>query len=209
MKKIIFLLLATVSFSASSLAQGKGNIEFGINTGLNTSFRDSYFENIDYRTSYNVGASLDFYFSDRWSIKVKGIYDNKGWNRDYINIDGDTYDTNIDLNYITVPVMANWHFGRKRNWYLNFGPYVGFLTKAEDTRFGYDVKDNIENTDFGIAFGLGVKIPLNNMLKLYFEYEAQSGISNVFKEDYTNSYYNNNISNYRGAFNVGLNFLIK
>ncbi|WP_233496696.1 outer membrane beta-barrel protein [Mucilaginibacter hurinus] len=46
--------------------------------------------------------------------------------------------TNYKLDYLTIPVMANWHFGRTKNWYLHFGPYVAFLL---------NVKTSIANTD--------------------------------------------------------------
>ncbi|PHK14099.1 hypothetical protein VF12_41075, partial [Nostoc linckia z15] len=85
-------------------------------------------------------------------------------------------------------------------------PYVGFLLNAEDTRFGFDVKDQTESTDFGLAYGLGVKIPLNNYLKFFIEYEGQSGFTDVIKDDIN---YSNLETNSRGSFNIGVNFLLK
>lgn len=99
--------------------------------------------------------------------------------------------------------MANWHFGKKRNWYLDFGPYVGFLMSAEDTKFGLDLKDSFNSTDFGLNFGIGVKIPVSNKMKLTFEYEGQSGLSNIFKDSDTN------VLNSRSSLNIGLNFMMK
>jgi len=99
--------------------------------------------------------------------------------------------------------MANWHFARKRNWYLNFGPYIGFLMNAEETRFNLDVKDGFNATDFGLAFGVGVKIPVSDKLKISLEYEGQSGMKNIFKES------NEDVFNSRWGLNVGVNFLMK
>jgi len=47
-------------------------------------------------------------------LKGKLIYDQKGWDNDVIldSNTGDYYPTNYDVNYLTVPVMANWHFGK-------------------------------------------------------------------------------------------------
>jgi opacity protein-like surface antigen len=204
MKKTIQVLLVTLLFSAVAKAQGRGNIEFGLNTGYNASYVNNYYEYLDYRNGYNFGASLDFYFSQDWSLKVKAIYDKKGWNHDLINVDGNNFVTNYDLTYLTVPVMANWHFGNYHDWYINFGPYIGFLMDAEDTRFGYDIKDSFNETDFGVALGLGVKIPISNYVKINLEYDMQAGLTDALVEDY-----GENISNFRHSFNVGLNFLLK
>lgn len=207
MKKLLLALAFTGLCSLSLQAQGKGNIEFNLNVGYNSSYaNDSEYGSYDYRSAFNVGAGLDFYFNDRWSIKAKAIYDSKGFNNVILtNLEsGVRFNSNIQLNYITVPVMANWHFGRKRNWYLNFGPYVGFLVDAKETRFDTDIKDGINSTDAGLAFGIGVKIPLNDKLRLFFEYDGQSGFSDIYKSNYRYNTYIN-----RSAFNVGINFLLK
>jgi len=211
MKKTLYSLLAALSLCFVAQAQTKGSIEMGINGGVNfTSVSGTDYNywgttTSESSVSFNVAASLDFYFSDRWSIKVKGIYDRKGWDSAYITLgDGRDYSTNVDMNYITVPVMANWHFGGKRNWYLNFGPYVGFLTSAKETRFDTDLKDNFNTTDAGLAYGIGVKIPVSNHVKLFFEYEGQTGLSDIYKDNYDGS-----VTTNRGAANVGINFLLK
>jgi outer membrane protein W len=207
-KKTILAAIAVFSALAAT-AQSKGNIEFGIGAGVNFSNlsvrgSNNYWGNADGSTAFNVGASLDYYFSDRWSIKVKPAYDRKGWDNDVISDGVDSYSTDINTDYITVPVMANWHFGRKRNWYLNFGPYVGFLISAKETRFDTDLKNAFETTDIGAALGIGVKIPLNEKLKLFIDYQEQTGFSPVFKNDDSI-----NAFTVRTSFNVGLNFLLK
>lgn len=203
MKQISYLI-AAFTFSAAVNAQDKGNIEFGFNAGFNMSTVSSDEDNAEINQTFNIGASADYYFSDRWSIKVKAIYDRKGWDRDFItDIDGNMVPTNIDLDYLTIPVMANWHFGGKRNWYLNFGPYVGFLMTAEETTFNTDIKDVFNTTDAGLALGIGVKIPLNDKLKLFIEYDGQYGFGEIFKDSF-----GERITGSRDAFNIGLNFLL-
>ncbi len=204
-KRIAFTLLTFCFFFHTSSGQEKGKVEFGVNAGYNSATVSSDDVTADYGDGFNLGFSADYYFSNRWSIKGKLIYDQKGWNRGFsedVNT-GVSYKTNYNLDYITIPVMANWHFAKKRNWYLNFGPYIGFLMRAEETRFGTDVKYAFNTTDFGLALGVGVKIPVSDKLKLSIEYETQSGMSEVFKdseEPFTNS---------RWSLNFGVNFLMK
>lgn len=204
MKKILLSIIALTAF-VSGYAQGKGNIEFGVNAGYNNSTitLNEYSGTPDSRLSFNVGVSADFYFSDRWSLKAKAIYDRKGWDDELLFIPNlETGSTDIELDYITVPVMANWHFGRKRNWYLNFGPYVGFLISAKETRLNTDIKNEFKSTDAGLAFGIGVKIPVSDKVRLFFEFDGQAGTSEIFEDS-------REASNSRSAFNVGLNFLLK
>lgn len=205
MKKVLCAILIVLSSTTVLFAQKKGTTELGFNFGYNNSSARSSEISSDLGSGFNVGFAMDYYFSDRWSIKGKLIYDQKGWDNGFItDLDtGTTYETDYNLNYLTIPVMANWHFAKKRNWYLNFGPYLGMLLSAKETRFGLDLKEGFNGTDFGLALGIGVKIPVSDQMKLFLEYEGQSGFTNIFKES------NETITNSRSSFNVGLNFILK
>jgi len=206
MKKIILTLLA-VSGIYTVQAQNKGNVEFGLGTGLNLSTVSSsdFYGNPDTNVSYNFNGSAEYYFSESWGIKAMVMYDRKGWDDAFITDVESGYSTrtNINMDYITIPVMANWHFGRKNNWYLNFGPYVGFLMSAKDTELDIDLKDAHNTTDAGLAFGIGVKIPLNNYMKLFIEYQEQAGVIDIFKSNDVDP-----VLNSRSAFNIGINFML-
>ncbi len=148
----------------------------------------------------------DYFFSDRWSIKVKAGYDQKGWDNGYItNLNtGQSYATNYRLDYLTIPVMANWHFGKKRNWYLNFGPYAGVLLSATETAFATDLKDVFNSTDLGFDFGIGVKIPVSSRVKILLEADGQASFSDIVKNNSGDK-----IQNTRSSYNVGLVFGLK
>jgi len=205
MKKFITLALVALGFVNSMNAQGKGDVEFGVNTGVNfTNISDSD-NTAGTNTTFNFGGSADYYFSDRWSIKAKLIYDRKGWDDDAImDSYGNYVRTDINANFITIPVMANWHFGSKRNWYLNFGPYTGVLLNAKETRFDRDLTKFLNSSDFGLSLGIGVKIPVSDKLKVFFEYEEQYGFSDVLNIPNVSSTHN-----VRSALNIGLNFKMK
>lgn len=204
MKKKIITVKLLIAFSVIGFAQKKGDVEFGINLGLNSSNVTSKYLSSDTGTGVNLGFAADYFFSDSWSLKGKIIYDQKGWDNGLLYVGVNRYNTNYNLNYLTIPVMANWHFGKKKNWNLNFGPYAGFLLSAEETAYNTNVKEFFNTNDFGLNIGIGVKFPLSNKLKLNIEYEAQSGFSDVFKDNN-----NKRIIGTRGALNVGLNFLMK
>jgi hypothetical protein len=206
MKKFLTAILILSGIYTTAFAQAPNNGEFGINVGLNTSSvqYSGTGENSDYKVGVNFGISGEYYFSDRWGVKAKVIYDQKGWGNGFIQLeDGTEIDgVNYHLNYFTVPIMANWHFGRKRNWYLDFGPYVGFLASANESSNSADIKPLFTSTDVGIAFGLGVKVPVSRTASVFFEYDGQGGLNNVFKDS------DGTFQNIRSSFNVGLLFPI-
>jgi opacity protein-like surface antigen len=204
MKKRLFITALSIFGILTSNAQDSGEFELGIGLGLNlanVSTIDGQ-NNTSSLTSFNAGVSGEYYFSDRWGFKAKLIYDSKGWSDGFITDENfNTITTDFKLNYVTLPVMANWHFGSNRNWYLNFGPYVGFLVNAEDSELGLDLKDGFKSTDFGFAFGIGYKFEIDDNIKLFIEYDGQSGFSDIFEENAGDA-----IRNGRSSLNIGALF---
>ncbi|WP_461453565.1 porin family protein [Mucilaginibacter sp.] len=208
MKKIFTTLAIILGCYSLTFAQQKGSVEFGANVGYNNSYvNETYSGNSsDFISGVNAGLFVDSYFSNAWSLKVEVNYDQKGWgNGFYTDQNGTTYDgVNFKLNYITVPVLASWHFGYTNNWYVHFGPYVGFLMSAKETTDNIDVKQVFNTVDGGLDLGIGVKIPISNRAKIFFEYDGQAGVVNIFKnsDDYSN------VENLRSSINAGINFSI-
>ena len=206
MKKILTTLLILLGIYSVSFAQTRNTVEFGANIGYNESnvTYSGSGQSSDYVIGFNAGVSMEYYFSDRWGIKGKLIYDQKGWGNGYLTFDdGSEIDgVNFHLNYLTIPVMANWHFGRMRNWYLNFGPYVGVLLNTTETSNSVDnLKDAFNTTDFGLALGIGVKFPISNNVKMFFEADGQGGVTDIFKNNPDGA-----VQTVRSSINVG--FLI-
>jgi opacity protein-like surface antigen len=202
---VIYLMVLLISHATYSQAQS-GDIELGF--GIGPSFASvSDFDgqaNAGTLTSFNMAASGEYYFSDRWGIKMKLIYDNKGWSDGFIEDETGFFDTDYKLGYLTIPVMANWHFSKNRNWYLNFGGYAGFLLSAKDTTLDTDLKESFSSTDFGLTAGIGYGFRLNDQMRLFLEYEEQFGFSDIFEFNPGDA-----ISNRRSSFNLGLLYQLK
>ncbi|PQJ21570.1 porin family protein [Tenacibaculum sp. SG-28] len=204
MKKQLFFLSLVILSTFHSFSQDTGYIEFGGNIGLsftNISTMDGQYNKTS-RKTFTGGITGEYYFSDRWGLKTKLIYDSKGWGDGSIKDNDDNeITTDFKLNYLTVPVMANYHFGSNRNWYLNFGPYIGFLITAEDSELGIDLKDGFNGTDFGLAFGIGYKFELNTNTKMFIELDGQEGFIDIFEMNEGKA-----IRNGRSSVNLGLLF---
>jgi len=203
--KNILLLFLTV-FSTTAFSQGKGNVEFGFNIGANLSNITQSDYTYPYAVGFNVGGSMEYYFSNAWGIKGKLIYDQAGWNNDliYETVTDSYVPTNFRLNYLTIPIMADYHFGDKKDVYFNFGPFVSILLNAHDTRFDSDVKEFFNPTDFGLMIGVGYTYLLSDKLKFFVGFDARGGLIDVVK-------YNENptVLSTCMNFNVGLNMLMK
>nr|WP_321228101.1 porin family protein [uncultured Psychroserpens sp.] len=206
MKKLLTIILfASLGMFNLNAQSDKGDIELGLGIGFNYSnvvVGSDAEDATDSKTGLNVAAVGEYYFSDRWGIKAKLIYDQKGWGNGFFENENGVFTTDYNINYLTIPVMANWHFGSTRKWYLNFGPYLGLLLNAETANGGIDVKEGISSTDFGIAYGIGYKFDVADNTKLYIEWDGQAGFSDVFEESNSNS----SVRNGRGSFNVGVLF---
>ena len=206
-----FISLLVLSVSSLSFGQNtKGAIELGFNSGINFSQVGNSTGNADVSIGLNVGVSADYFFSNRWSLKTKLIYDQKGWDNGFMEnssldptLEG-PYVTDFNLNYLTIPVTGSWHFGSKRNWNLHFGPYAGLLLNANETTKETNVTNTFNTFDFGLSLGIGVKIPLSQNLKLSIAYDEQAGLLDIFNENPGAS-----ITNSRSSFNVGVNFMLK
>ncbi|WP_452224709.1 porin family protein [Lacinutrix chionoecetis] len=208
MKKLLFTALAVLALTVTHAQLDKGDFELGLGAGVNLSnvvVGGDTENSTDSRTSFNIGASGEYYFSDRWGIKAKFIYDQKGWGNGFVFNEetSETTVTDFELGYLTIPVMANWHFGSTRKWYLNFGPYVGILLNAEDSVLGLDLKEGFNTTDFGLAFGIGYKFEIADNTKLFIEYDGQSGLSDIFENNEGDS-----VRNGRSSINVGVLFAL-
>lgn len=94
MKNIVLTMIIALGLTTSISAQKKGDVEFGFNIGYNSStVSDSQFS-ADNGSGMNLAGSMDYYFSNTWSIKTKLIYDQKGWDNGFIeDVDGFDYIT--------------------------------------------------------------------------------------------------------------------
>ena len=124
MKKLFVTLFIILGFYSISLAQRRGDNEFSITAGGNLSYIESNYYESDINGGFNAGIAIDHYFSREWSLKISASYQQKGFGIDsYSDNDGNEFDgVTYKLNYVTIPVLAEAHFGRQIEWYINFVP---------------------------------------------------------------------------------------
>ena len=115
------------------------------------------------------------------------------------------------LNYLEIPVMAKWEWGNSWRYYVNIGPYVGFLLAAKQKTSGNsqlyfdsggtqpveisgqplppqsfdattDVKSSLKKTNFGITGGAGISKTMGKCGDLILDIRAADGLTTIQKD---------------------------
>ena len=118
------------------------------------------------------GILGDLYLNDRWSIR-SGL--------SHFTLGSSTPYTELKLNYLNIPINANWHFGGERHWNLNFGISPQFLLKATDADL--DVKAFYKNFQLAFSYGIGYKIEVTETFGILIDLQGQVGLTqSIVKE---------------------------
>lgn len=198
-KLFLAAFIAVIAGTSMNAQSDSGDFTIAPQIGVNLSSYSSPNRNYDLRTSFAGGAVVEYYFNNRWSLRSGLLYDAMGAKDAFGNVD--------KLNYLTIPINVNWHFGKKRNWFLNFGPAVSFLMSAKSELINgteIDIKNVVSSVDVGFDVGIGYKFDLSDNMQLAIDYQGLNGFVDVVKEGEITLL--SDIKNARSSFNVGLVF---
>ena len=167
----------------------------------------------EFRLGPSVGVSGSVRTSKGWSWQTGIIIDQRGMfysNSSYIPWDNNTTlethtEAHLKLNYWTVPIMVQRHFGRVLDWYIEVGTCFSYLKTAktvgevvmdmpnvfdgtvESVKSDFDAvaSSNYGHDLCGIG-GLGFIVPLQKglwgpSLSLVFNARYYHGLINVYK----------------------------
>jgi len=163
MKKTILsfvLAAATVGAFAQEVAIGlKGGLNFA---NLDVSDLEGTYNN---RTGYHLGAFTLFKFGNI-GIQPEIVFSEQG---SKVKAPSGSFESNF--SYFNVPVILKLYTVAGIN--LQAGPQFGFLTTAEVD--GDDFKNELKNSDFGLALGAGWDLPFG----LTIDARYNLGLKNV------------------------------
>ncbi|MDY0780166.1 porin family protein [Tenacibaculum sp. IB213877] len=202
----ILLILTGLIFTNFIIAQEK--VKLGVNAGVNySSLResDNIFRKTDSDFAYLVGAKFEYIINENISIITDINYEVKKTSYDVTvasNQDDPWFpNTNLKVktnqNFLTVPMLINFKFGSSNTFFLNGGPFLSYLLNAKSHTQGNvyaDESSKFKKTDFGISFGIGKIISLDDKNDLIIELrdnygliDINSNLYNDFNEVKTNS----------------------
>ena len=196
MKNVLLTLVSLLTFGLTNAqVKEKGVIEITPKIGTSSFSEYSKDDSTDFNSGVEFGATVDYYFNDRWSLRSGLVFDKMGG--EYT--DGGSYYED-KLNYMSIPVNANWHFGSTRKWNLNFGLSPSFLTKATEVEDGisYDDEGNyFKSFQLGFSFGIGYKIEITKKFGILIDTQWFNGLTKINKTTYQR------IQNSGYSFNLG------
>lgn len=182
-------------------------------------------ENYTSRLAANFGLFSDFHVVHNFSIQVELNYAGQGGKRDGMQpiTSGDltqglppgtylwaNFKNTAVFHYLELPVLAKLHWGQTFGFYVNLGPYLGYLLHAEEKTKGTsqifydqagtqplqeqgntvppqdftsntDVTSSIHRFNVGATGGAGIDWKLNDKNKLLFDARFEYGFLNIQK----------------------------
>jgi hypothetical protein len=203
MKKLLlsitFLLISFLNYSQNS------KIKFGVQSGLNYSDFRGY--EIPVTPLYSEspafaflgGINFEYLINEKLSLKLElnyerksqkadntlEIFDNNGSSKVY------TFTSKKNYDYMVLPIMMKYSFSNINSFYINGGPFIGYLLKSNITNDLENI-DGLNNgpfettkynnkTDFGISIGLGKNFEIKEKNSIFIEIRENLGLSNTSK----------------------------
>jgi hypothetical protein len=147
MKKSLLIFTLLTSFFAFSQSS---KIKFGFQAGLNYSNYRGYTVPTAYSQFYNEspafaylgGINFEYQMKEKLSLKIELNYERKSQkaaNNIYIrqNFDDPMQEYNFTskrhYDYLIVPILLKYNFKNKDSFYVNGGPFIGFLLQSKFT----------------------------------------------------------------------------
>lgn len=183
-----------VLVSNVNIAQNK--IRFGVQGGMTySSLRgNKSAENLNSGIDFLVGVSLEYQIKERLSLIANVSYDRKSVNdKSYIEIIENPEDPGFygkvkiiaNYQYLSIPVLLKYDFGDNDSFYINGGPFLGYLLKSQLSNdydnSSTDTTDDNKKMDFGLTFGIGKTFKLNSNQEITVEIRDNLGLSNTSK----------------------------
>lgn len=196
MKKVLCLLILVGSFKAAA----QNSPAIGINAGSTLSWlrgNDVAKQN-DAAVNFLVGASFEVPVSNNLSFFTSLNYERKSVSRTIPfssvglgNVPDPNdpafrqggFDVRYTLHYLTIPVNLRYYFGSAKKFYVNGGPYAGFILGDSARIDGRDAEEeggNYKGVEFGINAGLGFRILSSEKHNLDIELRDNLGLTNIY-----------------------------
>lgn len=204
MKNTLIALAFIAIGTASVHAQSSNRYDWGIEGGPNLSNlrtknymfyfsekKPAIFGSGGFIFQYNTKKILSF--KTGFSFQRKGTrFDNILYTDQTGTVLGNGKNV-YSLDYVTLPILVKASFGKKVQFFVNAGPYAGYLLGTSDkttvdTGTGKEVFTNhsmngLSRFDFGIASGIGITIPIKESWKIHAELRNYIGLKDI------NTYY--------------------
>jgi len=183
MKKLIYVSAALILL-ALTLPASPQRCSIGLVGGLNFSEMESNYDiELSGMTVYGIGGVVDISLSNNFILHIEPMYLQRG---SELGILEPFIDFSLKSTFIEVPLFLKAEFGSSIRPYFYAGPTIGFLLSSDininilGLNLTYDVKDLTESINFGIGFGVGLRVPLSSC-SIFVEGRYTVGLTDMLK----------------------------
>ena len=158
--KLLFLLMSLITNQSYSQPR------FGLTSAMNLSVLTGTVNmETNLKPGIMLGGVVDIPLGNIVSLQPGLVYSAQGSSITYYRRgpgSAVTGETNINLNYINVPVALHVYLGE--SFFLQAGPQLGFLLSAKEKGeidnddVNEDVKEGFTSTEFSLMTGLGFRL---------------------------------------------------
>ena len=180
MKKLrnLSLLVCAVAISTISFTDAQAQYaRAGIKGGLNLS--NLYVDQADddeARVGWHAGVYGQLFASEAFAIQPEVNFSTKGTGVTRVDGTNVQYESNFNLSYIDIPVLAVFKLGEFAE--IHAGAYWAYLLGAEiknndrnpDNEFTTVDRDNFDDWDYGLVGGIGFNLGQGAQLGVRYNY---------------------------------------
>ena len=180
MKKIRNLSLLVSAVAISMFAYTSAQAQYakaGFKGGLNMS--NLYVNEADddqARIGWHAGFYGQLFASEGFAIQPEVNYSTKGTGVTRIDANSARYESNFNLNYLDIPVLAVFKLGEVAE--IHAGAYWAYLLRAEirnndrnpNNEFTTQDRDNFDDWDYGLVGGIGFNLGEAAQLGVRYNY---------------------------------------
>lgn len=172
------LLVGAVAISLITFTKAEAQYaRAGIKGGLNLS--NLYVNEADddnARIGWHAGLYGQIFASEAFAIQPEVNFSTKGTGVTRVDATSAKYESNFNLNYIDIPILAVFKLGRAAE--IHVGPYWSYLLHAEirnndrdpNNEFDTIERDNFDDWDYGLVGGIGFNLGEGAQLGLRYNY---------------------------------------
>jgi hypothetical protein len=191
-KAMVILAVLALTFGSASAQTNKFDI--GIEGGPSLVFlhgNEMLGESNHPTTGVSAGAFFQYNFKKILSLRTNLSFERKGSftryeSTDYMGIPIEDVTINSRFDYLTLPLLVRATFGKKVQFFINTGPYIGFLIQLSTiTKGGLcpTKKGNstslMKRFDAGLTTGIGLAVPFKQKFAFTFEARNNMGLVNI------------------------------
>jgi|DEB19_MinimDraft_2_1074335.scaffolds.fasta_scaffold26154_1 opacity protein-like surface antigen len=191
-KSFLFLSIAILFLFCNQLNAQTNKFEIGVEASPSFTFlKGSRIEKYYNGTlGFSGGISFQYNCGKRTALRTNIAYERKGGEGEFEFTDNYGASigkgvVNLNFDYLTIPVLVRFTFGKRIKYFLNGGSYFAYLIKQTLVFKGANSNGEINNTasynslDAGISLGTGLQYPINEKWFLGSEIRGNMGLLNT------------------------------